>query len=61
MINNARLNLLFLIYILMNNLKDYVTIHFIDRRTESCNTLNDLSNRVCVPNKTGDLKLSFLI
>ena len=25
----------------------------------SCNTLNDLSNRVCVSNKTEDLKLSF--
>ena len=24
----------------------------------SCNTLNDLSNRVCVPNKTEDLNLS---
>ena len=24
----------------------------------SCNTLKDLSNKVCVPNKTGDLNLS---
>ena len=24
----------------------------------SCNTLNDLSNNVCVPNKTEDLNLS---
>ena len=24
----------------------------------SCNTLNDLSNKVCVPNKTDDLNLS---
>ena len=24
----------------------------------SCNTLNDLSNRVCVPNKTKDLNLN---
>ena len=24
----------------------------------SCNTLNDLSNEVCVPNKTEDLNLS---
>ena len=24
----------------------------------SCNTLNDLSNKVCVPNKTEDLDLS---
>ena len=26
--------------------------------TQSCNTLNDLSNEVCVPNKTGGLNLS---
>ena len=25
---------------------------------ESCNTLNDLSNKVCVPNKTEDLNLN---
>ena len=25
----------------------------------SCNTLNDLSNKVCVPNKTEDLNLNF--
>ena len=30
----------------------------LDRRAGSCNTLNDLSNTVCVPNKTGDLNLS---
>ena len=30
----------------------------LDRYTGSCNTLNDLSNRVCVPNKTEDLDLS---
>ena len=29
-----------------------------DRCVESCNTLNDLSNKVCVPNKTEDLNLS---
>ena len=28
------------------------------RCVESCNTLNDLSNKVCVPNKTEDLNLS---
>ena len=26
--------------------------------TCSCNTPNDLSNRICVPNKTGDLNLN---
>ena len=30
----------------------------LDRCTRSCNTLNDLSNKVCVPNKTEDLNIS---
>ena len=30
----------------------------LDRCIGSCNTLNDLSNKVCVPNKTEDLNLS---
>ena len=30
----------------------------ISRCVGSCNTLNDLSNKVCVPNKTKDLNLS---
>ena len=30
----------------------------LDRYVRSCNTLNDLSNKVCVPNKTEDLNLS---
>ena len=30
----------------------------LDRCVGSCNTLNDLSNKVGVPNKTGDLNLS---
>ena len=29
----------------------------LDRCVGSCNTLNDLSNKVCVPNKTEDLNL----
>ena len=29
----------------------------LDRCVRSCNTLNDLSNKVCVPNKTEDLNL----
>ena len=29
----------------------------LDRCVRSCNTLNDLSNRICVPNKTEDLNL----
>ena len=30
----------------------------LDRCAGTCNTLNDLSNKVCVPNKTEDLDLS---
>ena len=30
----------------------------LDRCVGSCNTLNDLSNKVCVPNKTKDLYIS---
>ena len=30
----------------------------LDRCVGTCNTLNDLSNKVCVPNKTEDLNLS---
>ena len=30
----------------------------LDRCVGACNTLNDLSNKVCVPNKTEDLNLS---
>ena len=30
----------------------------LDRRADSCNTFNDLSNKVCVPNKTEDSNLS---
>ena len=30
----------------------------LDTCLESCNTLNDLSNKVCIPNKTEDLNLT---
>ena len=30
----------------------------LDRCVGSCNTLNDLSNKVCIPKKTEDLNLS---
>ena len=30
----------------------------LDRCVGSCNMLNDLSNKVCIPNKTEDLNLS---
>ena len=29
----------------------------LDRCARSCNTLNDLFNKVCIPNKKGDLNL----
>ena len=32
----------------------------LDRCVGSCDTLNDLSNEVCVPNKREDLNLSML-
>ena len=44
----------------MNTLKNFTTIHFpvkLDRCVGSCNTFNDLSNKLCVPNKTEDLNL----
>ena len=36
----------------------YPSVVKLDRCVGSCNTLNDLSNKVCVPNKTEDLNLS---
>ena len=59
-VKNVWLNLILLIYILMNTVKDYVTIPFavnLDRWAGSCNTLDDFSSRVCVSNETKDLKL----
>ena len=32
----------------------------LDRYVGSCNTLDDLSNKVCVPNKTKDLNLNII-
>ena len=45
----------------MNTVKNFTTVHLrlkLGRCFGSCNTLNDLSNKVCVPNKTEDLNLS---
>ena len=42
----------------MNTVKNFTTINFavkLDSCVGRCNTLNDLSNKVCVPNKTEDL------
>ena len=45
----------------MNAVRNFTTIPFavkLDRYVGSCNNLNDLSNKVRVPNKTEDLNLS---
>ena len=41
-----------------NTVKYYPFAVKLDRCVRSCNTLNDLSNKVCVPNKTESLNLS---
>ena len=46
----------------MNTVNHFTTIHLqlskLDKCVGSCNALNDLSDKVCVPNKTEDLNLS---
>ena len=47
----------------MNTVKNFTTLPFpisvkVDRCVGSCNTLNALSSKVCVSNKTEDLNLS---
>ena len=44
----------------MNTVKNctYYPYTKLDRCVRSCNTLNDLSYKVCVPNKTENLNLS---
>ena len=37
----------------------YLFAVYLDGCIGNCNTLNDLSNKVCVPNKTKDLLLAF--
>ena len=32
----------------------------LEKSIESCNTINDVSNKICVPNKTEDLNLNVL-
>ena len=57
MIKNARFNLNLIIYIL-NKFHCYPFAIKLDRFVGSCNKINDLSNKVCIPNKTEDLNLS---
>ena len=40
------------------NVRCYPVAVNLDRYVGSCNTVNDLSNKVCVPNKTKDLNIS---
>ena len=45
----------------MNIVKNFTTIQFLvklERYAGSCNTINDLSNKACVPNKSEDLNLN---
>ena len=57
MIKNAKFNLNLIIYIL-NKFHCYPFAIKLDRFVGSCNKINDLSNKVCIPNKTEDLNLS---
>ena len=45
----------------MNTVKNYTIINLLlklDKYVEGCNTLNDLSNKVCAPSKTEDLNIN---
>ena len=47
----------------MSTVKNFTTIHLQLNKKNAfgrCNTLNDLSNKVCVPNKREDLNLNVL-
>ena len=55
-----KFNLLLLIYILIKysqELHYYLFAVKLDKCVGSCNTLNDLSNKVCVANKREDLNI----
>ena len=43
----------------MNTARNYNTIHLLLNKIDvgSCSTFDDLSNKVCVPNKTEDLNI----
>ena len=60
-IKNVRFNLLLLIYLRLDTVKKLHYYPFavnLDLYVGSCNTLNDLSNKVCVTNEPEDLNLS---
>ena len=53
-------------YVLLGNQKCKIQSYYypfavkLDRFVGSCNTLNDLSNKLCIPNNSEDLNLSGL-
>ena len=60
-IKNVWFNPPLLIYILMHTVKKfhrYSVLVKLDRWVRSCNTLNELLIKICIPNKTEDLNLS---
>ena len=42
----------------MNTVSNYRFVVKLDRFVRSCNSLNNVSNKVCVPDKTDDLNLT---
>ena len=54
-----RLKLLLLIYMQLSTVQNYTTIHLeLNQAAKLNDNHNDLSNEVCVPNKTEDLNIN---
>ena len=61
LIKNMSFNLLLLIHILLKNIQEFHYYSFavnLDKYVKNGNTLNELCNKICVPNKKEDLNLS---
>ena len=61
LIKNMSFNLLLLIHILLKNIQEFHYYSFavnLDRYVKNGNTLNELCNKICFPNKKEDLNLS---
>ena len=50
--------IVFYLLMLQKYINCYPFIVKLDRCVGSCNTVNDLSNKICVPNKTANLNLT---
>ena len=50
--NHVRLNLLLLIWILLNYYPHMISLN---KCNGSCNVVDDLSTKICVPSKTKDI------